>query len=207
VDGQGKVTGSIKLIVSGPKALEWRQLNLTADPAVLRREVSGTLAALLPEQISAEMGEIQGLGSSNGYVSVSARIEGLIGTLEGKRMLLPAFLFSTRDGQFAVAEQREAPIDLHYSEQVIDDAVYHLPQGFVLESAPQPVQLAWPEHAALVVKTQPGAGVIEIKHIFARASVLMDAKEYAALRDYYQKMAATNQQRLVLSSAAMAAQN
>ena len=207
VDGQGKVTGSIKLIVSGPKALEWQQLNLTADPAVLRREVSGPLAALLPEQISAEMGEIQGLGSSNGYVSVSARIEGLIGTLEGKRMLLPAFLFSTRDGQFAVAEQREAPIDLHYSEQVIDDAVYHLPQGFVLESAPQPVQLAWPEHAALVVKTQPGAGVIEIKHIFARASVLMDAKEYAALRDYYQKMAATNQQRLVLSSAAMAAQN
>lgn len=74
-----------------------------------------------------------------------------------------------------------------------------------MESAPQPQQLPWLEHAALVVKTQPGVGVIDIKHIFARASVLLDAKEYPALRECYQKIAVTNQQQVVLSPTAVTA--
>jgi hypothetical protein len=65
--------------------------------------------------------------------------------------------------------------------------------------------LPWPEHATLVVKTTPGTGSIEIKHIFARGFVLLEAKEYPALRDYYQKIAASDQQQLVLVKAPGAA--
>jgi len=57
-----------------------------------------------------------------------------------------------------------------------------------LESARQgPAQLPWPDHAAPVVKTQVPPGVIDIKHICARAFVQLDPKEYPALRIYYQK--------------------
>ncbi len=72
---------------------------------------------------------------------------------------------------------------------MIDDVVYHLPAGYSVESAPQAAQLPWPDHAVLVVKSQLGPGTIDIKHIFARAFVLLDPKEYPALRDYYQKIA------------------
>lgn len=89
---------------------------------------------------------------------------------------------------------------MHYAEQVIDDVVYHLPAGFSVQSAPAAAQLPWPEHAALVVKTQASAGTIDIKHIYARAFVLLDPKEYPALRDYYQKVIASDQQQLVLST-------
>ena len=101
----------------------------------------------------------------------------------------------------------EAAVDLHYAEQVIDDAVYHLPAGFTVESAPTPAQLPWPEHATLVVKTAPGAGTIDIRHTFQRAFVLLEAKEYPALRDYYQKIAASDQQQLVLVKSPGAAAN
>lgn len=67
--------------------------------------------------------------------------------------------------------------------------------------------MPWPDHAAPVVKTAPGPGVIDIKHIFARAFVLLDAKDYPALHDYYQKFATTDQQQLVLAPAAGAAGN
>ena len=197
------MSGVVKLLMSGPEALRWRQLNLTADTAEVRRQLSGMLVGLLPQGISSEVAEIQGLGTSSGYLSVSAKVSGQLGSVTAKRMLIPAFFFSTRGmEQFVSEEKREAPVDLHYAEQVIDDAVYHLPAGYSIESAPQAAQLPWPEHAALVVKTQPGTGVIDIKHIFARACVLVDAKEYSALRDYYQKVAATNQQQVVLTSAA-----
>jgi hypothetical protein len=95
-------------------------------------------------------------------------------------------------------EKRELPIDLHYAEQVIDDVVYHLPTGFSVESAPSATQLPWPDHAVLVVKTTPGTGTFDIKHIFARAFVLLNAKEYPALRGYYQKVATSDQQQLLL---------
>jgi len=85
--------------------------------------------------------------------------------------------------------------------------VYHLPPNLKVESAPQPVQLQWPEHAALVVKTAPGAGSIEIKHVFARGFVVADPKEYQALREYYQKVAANDQQQLVLTPAGASAGN
>ncbi|MBS1805934.1 MAG: DUF3857 domain-containing protein [Acidobacteria bacterium] len=205
VDSQGAAKGTVKILMNGPDALRWRQLNLTADTMEVRRQLSASLIASLPQGVSIEIGEIQGLATSAGYVSVTAAVSGQLGTVTGKRVLLPAFFFSTHGNeQFASDEKREAPIDLHYAEQVIDDTVYHLPAGYSIESAPQPAQLPWPEHAALVIKTQPGANVIDIKHIFARASVLLEAKEYQALRDYYQKMAIANQQQLVLTPTAAA---
>jgi hypothetical protein len=131
-----------------------------------------------------------------------------LGSSTGKRLLLPGFFFSTgAHPQFVAEEKRTSAVDLHYAEQVIDDAVYHLPAGFTVESAPTPAQLPWPEHATLVVMTAPGNGVIDIRHTFQRAFVLLEAKEYPALRDYYQKIAATDQQQLVLVKAPGAAGN
>jgi len=58
-----------------------------------------------------------------------------------------------------------------------------------------------------MVKTQAGPGTIDIKHIFARAFVLLDPKEYSALRDYYRKVAAIDQQQVVLTQSVTPAGN
>ena len=121
--------------------------------------------------------------------------------LTGKRLVVPAFFFSSATRtQFIADEKRESAIDMKFAEQVIDDVMYHLPAGFTIQSAPAPAQLPWPERAALVVKTQISPGTIDIKHIFARAFVLLDSKEYPALCDFYQKLAASDQQPLVLTN-------
>jgi hypothetical protein len=208
VDTQGGITGTVKIQMNGPAALHWRQLNLTSDPEEVRKQLNESLRYLLPQGVTGEVDKIQGLETAEGFLSVSAKVTGLLGSSTGKRLLLPGFFFSTgAHQQFVAEEKRTSAVDLHYAEQVIDDAVYHLPAGFTVESAPQPAQLSWPEHATLVVKTTPGTGSIEIKHIFARGFVLLDAKEYPALRDYYQKIAANDQQQLVLVKAASAAGN
>ena len=208
VDAQGGITGTVKILMNGPAALHYRQLNLTSDPEEVRKQLNESLRNLLPQGITGEVDKIQGLDTAEGFVSVSAKVTGQMGSSTGKRLLLPGFFFSTgAHPQFVAEEKRTSAVDLHYAEQVIDDAVYHLPAGFTVESAPQAVQLPWPEHATLVVKTTPGAGSIEIKHIFARGFVLLEAKEYPALREYYQKIAASDQQQLVLVKAPGAAGN
>jgi len=203
LDAQGNVTGTVKVLMNGPAALRWRQLNLTADTSEVQRQFNESLRGVLPQGINSEVVTLQGLDTSAGYLSITVRVSGQLGTFTGKRMVLPGFFLSTGPHpQFVSEEKREAPIDLHFAEQVIDDVVYHLPAGYSVESAPQPAQLPWPDHAALVVKTQPGPGTIDIKHVFARAFVMLDPKEYPALRDYYQKIATTDQQQLVLAPAA-----
>lgn len=203
VAATGAANGTVKLLMNGPAALRWRQLNLVSDTDEVKKQFNESLRELLPQGITGEVDKFQGLDTSAGYLSASVQVSGQLGNVTGKRLLLPGFFFSQgARPQFVAEEKRETPVDLHYGEQVIDDAIYRLPAGYSVESAPQPAQLPWPDHAALVVKTQPSPGVIDIKHIYARAFVLLDPKEYPALRDYYQKLATTDQQQLVLSAAA-----
>jgi hypothetical protein len=208
VDAQGGISGTVKILMNGPAALHYRQLNLTSDPEEVKKQLNESLRNLLPQGITGDVDKIQGLETAEGFLSVSAKVSGLLGSSTGKRLLLPGFFFSAgAHQQFVAEEKREIAVDLHYAEQVIDDAVYHLPAGFTVESAPMPAQLPWPEHAILVIKTAPGAGTIDIRHTFQRAFVLLDAKEYPALREYYQKIAASDQQQLVLVKAPGAAGN
>ncbi len=208
LDGQGAITGTVKMVMNGPAALHWRQLNLTASLEEVKKQLNESLRNLLPQGVTGEVDTIQGLETSVGYLSVSTKVSGQLGSSTGKRLQLPGFFFSTNTHrQFVSEEKREAAVDLHYGEQVIDDAIYHLPAGFTVESAPQPVQLPWPEHATLVVKTVTGAGTIDIRHTFATFIPLIEAKEYPALHDYYQKVAATDQQQLVLIKATGAGGN
>jgi hypothetical protein len=208
IDTLGGVTGTVKIMMNGPRALHWRQLGLTNDPEEVKRQFGESLHELLPQGVAGELASMQGLDISTGYLSATVKVTGQLGTATGKRLMLPGFFFSTgAHAQFVAEEKRTAAVDLHFAEQIIDDTIYHLPTGFTVESSPKPVQLPWPDHAAMVVKTAPGAGVIDIKHIFARAFVILDPKEYSALRDYYQKVAANDQQQLVLTSAAGATGN
>ena len=207
VDAQGNVSGTVKVLMNGPEALRWRQLNLTADTAEVRNQIGESLHRLLPQGIGAEVLNLQGLDTPAGYLSVTAKVSGPLGTATGRRLILPGFFFSTIGQVQFASERRESTIDMHFANQVIDDVVYHVPSGYAVESAPQPAQLAWPDHAVLVVKTQSGPGTIDIKHIFARAFVLLDPKEYQGMRDYYQKIAANDQQQVVLTSGGTATGN
>jgi hypothetical protein len=208
LDATGGVSGTVKILMNGPQALHWRQLNLSSDPEEVNKQFSESLHGLLPQGIAAEVAGFKGLDTSEGYMQAVVKVSGQLGNATSKRLLVPGFFFSTgAHAQFVAEEKREAAVDLHYAEQVIDDVVYRLPAGFTVESAPQPAQLPWPDHAVMVVKTTPGAGVIDIKHIFARAFILLDPKEYPALREYYQKIAASDQQQLVLAQAPAAAGN
>ncbi len=208
VDATGAVTGTVKILMNGPEALRWRQLNLTAGAAEVRRQFDSSLRAVLPPGIASQVDQLHGLDSTATNLSAVVKVSGQLGSIAGKKILLPGFFFPTAGlAELAAGDSRTLPVDVRFAEQVIDDVNYHLPTGYSVESAPQPVQLPWPRRAALVVKTAPGPGVIDIKHIFARAFVLLDAKEYPALRDFSQKADAIDRQQLVLAPGAGAARN
>ena len=208
LDEHGSVTGSVKVLMNGPEALRWRQLNLTSDASEVEKQFIESMKRLLPQGIEPAFDRFEGMGTPATNLLVVVKVSGQLASPTGKRLLVPAYFFSTgAHHQFVDEPARTIPVDLHYTEQVIDDVIYHLPAGYSVESTPPPAQLPWPQHAALVTKTTAAPGVVDIKHIYARTFVLLDAKEYPALRDFYQKLATTDQQQLVLSPSAGASGN
>jgi hypothetical protein len=194
--------------MNGPEALLWRQLALTADAAEVEKQFGEAMRQLLPQGIEPAFDHFQGLDTPATSLLAVVKVSGPLATATGKRLLAPAFFFSTgAHKQFVDEPTRTIPVDLHYSEQIIDDVVYHLPAGVTVESAPPAAQLPWPQHAALITKTTTAPGVVDIKHIYARAFILLDAKEYPALREYYLKLAANDQQQIVLAPQAAASGN
>jgi hypothetical protein len=116
--------------------------------------------------------------------------------------MLPGFFFETRGRHpFVDEEKRLEPVDMHYGDQVTDQLVYHLPAGFAVEGAPQATTIPWLAHAAFVSKSVAEPGQITVARRFSRAFTIAKPEEYNDLRGFYQKIAATDQQQIVLTSA------
>jgi len=93
-----------------------------------------------------------------------------------------------------------ARIDMHYADQVNDKVVYRLPAGLAVEGAPQDEKIPWESEAVLSIQTMREPGQITVIRSLARAFTLVKPMEYLSLHDFYRKVAAIDQQQLVLTT-------
>jgi len=96
---------------------------------------------------------------------------------------------------------------MHYGEVVTDQVAYHTPPGIAVEGSPEDLKVAWQDHAVLVTKTVAESGVVTIGRTFGRFFTVAKPEEYQDLRSFYQKVAAADQQQLVLTSSPAAKGN
>lgn len=200
LDATGGLTGTVKFLMSGPSALSRRQRNLTQGTQAIQTELESQLSSSIPPGVSGSIQQIHGLDTPNGYIEVVAQVSGKLGKADGKHLEVPAFFF-THDESVALAttKERTQPVSMQFAGQEVDDAVFHLPAGFTVESAPQNLQVPWPGRGALMVKAQTGAGVLDDKRIFAESFVLLPLQEFPALQSFYQKVKEADQQTAVFS--------
>jgi hypothetical protein len=102
---------------------------------------------------------------------------------------------------FVNEEKRQEQVDMHYGDRVTDEIAYDLPQGMTVEGAPQDANISWPSHALFIVKTKSDPGRIVIADTLAHAFTLAKPEEYQDLRGFYQKVAAADQEQVVLTMA------
>jgi hypothetical protein len=202
LDGKGGVTGGLTIVMNGQEALYWRQVALENDASELKREYEKSLQAMVPDGVEVNVDQFMGLDHPDSSLVAMVKAGGTLGTAMSKRLLLPGYFFETRsDEPFVNEQKRLEPVDMEYAERVNENVTYHFPAGYTVEGAPGDVHISWPDHAILVTKSTPDKGEIRIAYSFVRAFALASADEYQDLRSFYQKMAAADQEQLVLSSA------
>jgi hypothetical protein len=197
----GAVKGQAAIVMTGPDALHWRQIALENDPEELKRRFRDLLQGELPEGIQAEFDHFSGVDDPSVNFVGFANISGNLGTATGKRTFLPAMFFESRGKHpFVAQDKRTTPVDVHFARAEQDEVTYRLPPGFSVESAPQTADLTWPDHAMLRVVTTTQNGSVLIKRVLAHNYTILDPREYADLHGFYQKVAAADQQQLVLTT-------
>ena len=126
---------------------------------------------------------------------------GKMGAATAKRLLLPGFFFESRGAHpFVDQAKRIEPVDMQYGEVVTDQIVYHLPAGYSVESAPPDASIPWVGFAKLGAKTRTDPGQITVARLLSRAFSQVKPEQYQDLRGFYQKVAASDQQQLVLAA-------
>jgi hypothetical protein len=208
VDEHGALTGRFSFVFTGQEALRWRQAALRNDLDEVNRRFDRWLKEICPEGIEAHLDHFLGLDDPDVNLLAIVTVQGTLGTATSKRLLLPGFFFQTRGGHpFVDQEKRLEPVDMHYADQGTDQIVYHLPAGVTVEGAPQTTEIDWAGHAVLATKAISAPGQVIVTRQFVRAFTFVKAAEYQDLRAFYQKVATSDQQQLVLTTSPIAKAN
>ena len=208
IDESGGMKGTIRVEMTGPEALHWRQLALENDEEEAEKQFIESMRDLLPEGVQADFDRIQALDDDSANLIAFVKVSGNLGSVTGKRFFLPGLFFASRAKHpFVAQDKRIVPIDVHYGKLEQDEVSYSLPPGFNVESAPQDVNIAWPDHAQLKIHSSAINGSVTILRAMAFNFETLDPKEYSNLHDFFLKVAAADQQQLVLTRAPAAKGN
>ena len=200
IDPAGNVKGTTRFVLTGQDALHWRQIALTNDEAEVKKQFIESIRADLPDGVQADFGHFLGLDDYNSNLLVVVNVSGSLGTATGKHFFLPEQFFEAHAKHpFVAQDKRTTPIDVHYPRMETDTVTYHLPSEIAVEIPPQPGAISWPDHAILKVTAGAKGNDVTIGRAAAFNFTLLPAQEYSNLHDFYQKVAAADQQQLVLT--------
>jgi hypothetical protein len=200
VDEHGGISGTCSIVMTGQEALRWRQAAVENDMDEVKKQFDHELEGLVPDGVEAHIDHFLAIDQPDVNLIAMVKLEGTLGTPMAKRLLLPGFFFETRGHvPFLKEDKRQEAVDMRYGERVIDVVDYTLPAGMSVEGAPADNRISWTGHALYVVKSQSGAGKLSVAHSVLRGFALAKPEEYGDLRGFYQKMAAADQEQLVLS--------
>jgi hypothetical protein len=201
VTPNGSVSGTLKIALIGQEALYLRQLAIQTDSETVKQKLESMIAAEVPSGIQAQIDHIAYLDDPDKQLLAVVPVTGTLSDHAGNHLVLPRLFFETKETDpFPSDPDRTLPIDMHYPAQERERITYQLPAGFALEGTPQDATLKFEENAAYELRSKTDAGSITTDRILARGFTLLAPSEYGKLRDFYDKVATTDRQQVVLTA-------
>jgi hypothetical protein len=208
LESHGEIEGDLRFIMAGQEALYWRQKALQNDESEVKKQFDEWIEHMVPDGVTVHIDHFLSLDDPDTNLVATVNVHGTAGTATSKRLLVPGLFFQTRSSHpFVDSDKRLTPVDMQYGDQITDEVTYTLPAGLEVESAPQTSKIPWEGHAVLIVKTQAAPSQVTITRTLARSFTLASTTEYQDLRAFYQKVAAADQQQLVLTASSAAKGN
>jgi len=205
IDKDGVVTGTVRISMTGPEALRWRHIAIENDEDEVKKQFNEYVRKMVPDGVDADFDHFLGLEDYHLQLMGLVKISGTLGNVTGKRVFLPGVFFESRTKHPFVEQQtRMTAVDMQYAGIVQDQATYHVPANFAVESAPTDTSIPWTGKAVFQLKSKVDGNKIDVVRSMSRGFTILKPDDYKALHEFYQKVATADQQQLVLTSATKA---
>jgi hypothetical protein len=205
MDPDGSIHGTISISMTGDEALHWRQEALRTDEDAARQKFDDSLKGILPAGLNVKTTQFAALQDENQPLVATASVSGTLGTRTGHRLILPGTFFEAQTSAPFAAQTRQTPVYMHYPYVAEDIFKLTLPPNITIESVPQDAQIPFAPNADFAAKYRNGGAAYLYARRLRVANILYDPKDYPALRDFFQKVSAQDQQQVVLDRAATTA--
>jgi hypothetical protein len=194
----GTIKGSVVLEFKGAEALEHRLDAIDRDEAGRKKDLEEELKAWLPAGSVVKMGASQGWEDSDTPLVARFEIEvPNYATTAGKRLLIPAFLFQLKQNQAFAHSQRKYPVYFPYPFTDNDVVTMKVPEGFTLESVPQPEDAKLGYARYQNVSNFDGIQLVTQRQLAFNA-IYLPLERYSELKTFFGKVQAGDEQQAVL---------
>ena len=194
----GKVSGGIRIALTGTTALRWREFALSNGEDALKQQFTETVQAQMPAGIEVKVDHFLGLTDWNTNLMAILNVTGSMGTSTAKRVFLPATFFESTSHPLFALDKRTEPVDLNYPYVAQDTVEIKLPPGFDIESLPKDTEFSDPQNTYYRAKFTREPGLLKSQRILVVGNVLYKADEYPQLKDFYQKVNGKDKEPAVL---------
>ncbi|MFP5228484.1 MAG: DUF3857 domain-containing transglutaminase family protein [Acidobacteriota bacterium] len=201
----GSLKGTIRITMAGVEALRWRQAALRSDEQDAKDKFEKEIQARVPDGVTVKMGNFVNLTDNTTGLMAVLKVSGNMGTVAGKRVVLPSSFFEARVKPIFAETRRENPIDLHYPYVNQDLITLKLAPGLSLEGVPANTSVPMEKLAVYNVKYKSDSNTYTEDRLVALGVAIFKKEEYPELRDFFQKAGAQDQQQLVLKRASIEA--
>lgn len=194
----GSAKGDVTVSYTGGEALERRLDAFTTDEAGRKKNLEDELRNWLPNGAAVKMTSAEGWEGTNEPLMAHFSVEiPSYASSAGKRLLLPSYLFQAKRKDAFKSAARKFPIYFPYAFAEVDTITVKVPPGHSLEGAPPE------QHAGLPYSIYSSASEFDGTQFVTKRELRVNGiwfpqKDYAQLKDFFNKVQAGDEQQAVL---------
>jgi len=195
----GTVEGKLTVTYSGLEAAWRRKFERNEDATERKKFLEEDVEADVPSGIDVTLtNSPDWSGSETPLVAeFDFKVSGWAASA-GKRALVPVGLFGGGEKHMFEHGTRVHPLYFHFPFEHVDEAAIDLPSGWKVVSTPTPI-LGDVKFARYSMKAESGANKLTVKREVSLNFVLVLAKYYPNVRDFYQRVRAGDEDQAVVA--------
>jgi hypothetical protein len=203
----GELEGKLTVTFTGLEAMNRRVEERHGDEAERKKYLEDEVKQYIPVGTELDLTHQPDWNSSSQplVAEFDLKIPGWVSGA-GRRALLPVGIFSAPEKHIFEHAQRVHPIYFAFPCEKVDDVTVDLPQGWEVQSLPQP-QDKDAHVVAYDLKAEKGANSLHLSRKMTLDVLLLETKYYASLRNFFQVVRTGDEEQIVLQPAVSTAGN
>jgi hypothetical protein len=195
---EGSLKGEVIVEFKGNEALEHRLDALETDEAGKRNNLEDELKDWLPDGSVVQLKDVQGWESSEdsllAYFNVSVPS---FASKTGKRLLVPANVFRSRQNEAFLQTERHYPVYFPYTYEELDSVTLQAPEGYTITSVPKGQDVILASTRFKTARSSQGNELLQTRALVVN-SIYFQTEKYLELKDFFNKLLAADEEQTVL---------